>query len=83
MPPGTAQDFSDLHDMANGRNPTPTDPAEEKQGAGGAGIWVININSQKNGGQSAYGSATGAAYANGYAAAFDYAASALPCAVKQ
>jgi hypothetical protein len=40
---------------------------------------MYNIESRRNGGQNTIGSPTGAAMANGYAAAADYAGAVGPC----
>ncbi len=70
MPPGAAQDLADLKKMANGQPLPPSGNTDSTQGgSGGGAIWINNINSQRNGGQSPYGSATGAATANAVGAA--------------
>jgi|SRR5579863_1302070 len=84
MPPGAPNDLADLHAMATGQPLNPSGNADSPEGgAGGASIWIPNINTQKNGGQSVSASASGAATANAVDAATEYFGSALPCAAKQ
>jgi RHS repeat-associated protein len=55
-------------------------PRDTSDGAGGSGaVWMYNIQSQRNGGQSTIGSQSGAAMSNGYAAAADYLGAVGPC----
>lgn len=82
-PPGAMQEIQAAKNMLmNGGSP-PLNSDSEQGGAGGGTIWINNINTQSNGGQSPYGSVQGAATANAVGLATDYVGSALPCIAKQ
>jgi RHS repeat-associated protein len=60
-----------------------SDNSDGGEGGGGTAIWVFNVNTSRNGGQSPSGDVGGAAKLNAGAALADYAGSAIPCASKQ
>lgn len=80
--PDYANYYADLHDLLHGMPIAPTDSSDGGGGGGGPAIWVNNINTQQNGGQSPYGSSSGAGRVNGYALVADWGNSAIRCGTR-
>jgi RHS repeat-associated protein len=73
-------DIREAKNILEGTKPVPSDEGHPE---GGGAIWITNVNSQRHGGYSTVGSASGASQASGAALAADYARSSGTCLTRK